>query len=123
MFCGELLALMFIVNHVTEGAEFTGSSSSKDSKEVRDWAKHQCTTSVNWSSGSWIANHMSGGLNHQIEHHLFPSICHTNYYHIQPVVEDTCKEFGVPYNNMASFGEAFRMMRKHLEIMGRQKVA
>ena len=39
----------------------------------------QCQTSVNWSSGSWFWNHFSGGLNYQIEHHLFRSIAHTNY--------------------------------------------
>jgi fatty acid desaturase len=113
MICGELLATMFIVNHVIEGVSYGAKmaqsnnlkkdkvlkpstvdgdtpmektrervSVDKNSKDApfvpyNDWAAVQCQTSVNWSPGSWFWNHFSGGLSHQIEHHLFPSICHT----------------------------------------------
>lgn len=108
--CGELLATMFIVNHVIEGVSYGAKVQDADTKKAvvkpttvngdtpmektreqvtadkkskapfvpyNDWAAVQCQTSVNWSSGSWFWNHFSGGLSHQIEHHLFPSICHT----------------------------------------------
>ena len=107
--CGELLATMFIVNHVIEGVSygakghedndnkkdkvvkpvtFNGDTPMERTREkvtasnapfvpYNDWAAVQCQTSVNWSPGSWFWNHFSGGLSHQIEHHLFPSICHT----------------------------------------------
>lgn len=167
--CGEMLATMFIVNHVIEGVAFaqktnpaikkTGeskliqdklivSSQTKDLSQRRpktvtgitpmeatyrtvsdksiapvplnDWAAVQCQTSVNWASESWFWNHFSGGLSHQIEHHLFPGICHTNYVYIQPVVEQTCREFGVPYQNEPSLYSAYTKMIKHLKFMGNE---
>merc|ERR1712113_486470 len=84
---------------------------------LNDWAAVQCQTSVNWSSGSWFWNHFSGGLSHQIEHHLFPSICHTNYVYIQDVVQSTCEEFGVPYQNEPSLYTAYGKMLSHLKSM------
>jgi fatty acid desaturase len=177
--CGEVLATMFIVNHVIEGVAFANvdqvsimkdnvsadnsgvsdngieSDSESDSDDTatadheldlayinrpkttsgtnpmeksqqnsskkvpyNDWAAVQCQTSVNWSKGSWFWNHFSGGLNHQIEHHLFPSICHTNYVYIQDVVEETCVEFGVPYQNESGLWTAYGKMMSHLKIMG-----
>jgi hypothetical protein len=149
MTCGEVLATMFIVNHVIEGVSFakkdnrngdvtsskpmtaegvtpmdaTIKSAKKGVEKVplNDWAAVQCQTSVNWSSGSWFWNHFSGGLSHQIEHHLFPSICHTNYVHIHDVVEDTCREFGVPYQSESNIFVAYGKMLKHLKMMGRTK--
>jgi linoleoyl-CoA desaturase len=149
--CGEVLATMFIVNHVIEFAEkgeevikshkdrpFTAHGSvpmektraeaknrSKEStsNEVpfNDWAAVQCQTSVNWSPGSWFWNHFSGGLSHQIEHHLFPSICHTNYVHIHDIVEETCSEYGVPYQAETNFFVAYGKMLNHLKFMGKLK--
>jgi len=146
MCCGEALATMFIVNHVIEGVAFAEKNNSSDvavrqpstvdgrtpmmetqkalkkSDKViplNDWAAVQCQTSVNWAVGSWFWNHFSGGLNHQIEHHLFPSICHTNYVHIQKIVEDTCIEFGVPYQAERSLYSAYFKMIAHLRSLGR----
>lgn len=148
MACGELLATMFIVNHVIDGVAFVKREDGPEGpRQVRefaprtptglapmeevtkavddpnfvranDWAAVQCQTSVNWAAGSWFWNHFSGGLSHQIEHHLFPSICHTNYVHIQPVVEATCKEFGVPYRSEPSLYVACQKMFLHLWKMG-----
>ena len=141
--CGECLATMFIVNHVIEGVAFARREVAADGSvkpspptttsgeqpmaetangkvEANDWAAVQCQTSVNWSSGSWFWNHFSGGLNHQIEHHLFPSIAHTNYVLIQPVVEETCKEFGVPYRSEPSLFAAYKGMMRHLKALGNE---
>lgn len=147
--CGEVLATMFIVNHVIEGVSFAhkgdnfsgvrpktaeGTTPMEETrlkavagnsglKEVpfNDWAAVQCQTSVNWSPGSWFWNHFSGGLSHQIEHHLFPSICHTNYVHIQDVVEQTCVEYGVPYQSEPSLFSAYKKMISHLKFLGTEK--
>ena len=100
-----------------DGAHYMGQVSSAG-VPANDWAAVQCQTSVNWASGSWFWNHFSGGLNHQIEHHLFPSICHTNYVHIQDVVQSTCEEFGVPYRSEASLWTAYWAMVAHLRNMG-----
>lgn len=144
--CGEMLATMFIVNHVIEGVAFAqknddggvntktfkpvccdGTTPMEESQQtvkdgsktdMNDWAAVQCQTSVNWSVGSWFWNHFSGGLNHQIEHHLFPSICHTNYVDIQDIVQATCKEFGVPYQHEPSLFSAYPKMINHLRFLG-----
>jgi len=88
-----------------------------------DWAAVQCQTSVNWSPGSWFWNHVSGGLCHQIEHHLFPGLVHTSYVHVQDVVEATCREYGVPYRAEAGLGTAYVKMLRHLRALGREKAA
>ncbi|KAL7511882.1 hypothetical protein ACHAXN_008833 [Cyclotella atomus] len=158
--CGELLATMFIVNHVIEGVSYAAKTLPNESAKEKvvkpttvngdtpmektrqhvaamenkskaaapfvpynDWAAVQCQTSVNWSPGSWFWNHFSGGLSHQIEHHLFPSICHTNYYHIQDVVESTCQEYGVPYQSQPNLFVAYGKMLSHLKFLGRSKSA
>lgn len=152
MACGELLATMFIVNHVIEGVSYakkdgkdksakpatlagdtpmegtrrrvmdgSGDKSSVPSVPFNDWAAVQCQTSVNWAPGSWFWNHFSGGLSHQIEHHLFPSICHTNYAYVQDVVERTCEEYGVPYQSEPSLRVAYWKMISHLKNLGREK--
>jgi len=94
-----------------------------DSTQIpdNDWAAVQCQTSVNWSAGSWFWNHFSGGLSHQIEHHLFPSVCHTNYVYIHDIVKQTCEEFGVPYQSEPNLFVAYKKMLNHLKIMGRMK--
>merc|ERR1711957_8527 len=155
--CGELLATMFIVNHVIEGVSygdkgtakkegckpttltgetpmektrqeaFENSIMSEEKKTVpsvpfNDWAAVQCQTSVNWAPGSWFWNHFSGGLSHQIEHHLFPSICHTNSAYIHDVVEKTCEEYGVPYQAEPSLRVAYGKMINHLKILGKGKI-
>lgn len=148
--CGEMLATMFIVNHVIEGVAFAkknaeggptfkpttwkGATPMEETQEkmaeakvegfkkipMNDWAAVQCQTSVNWSVGSAFWNHFSGGLNHQIEHHLFPSICHTNYVHMQGVVERTCEEYGVPYQAAGSLLDAYVSMLRHLKNLGNE---
>eukprot|EP00978_Attheya_sp_CCMP212_P012030 scaffold29816_cov49-Attheya_sp.AAC.1 len=149
--CGEMLATMFIVNHVIEGIAFAtkgGQGTDKDKEQrpttvtgttpmtatlktkknkdtptvpLNDWAAVQCQTSVNWSPGSWFWNHVSGGLSHQIEHHLFPSICHTNYVYLQDVVEQTCHEYGVPYQAEPNLWIAYGKMLSHLKFLGSEK--
>lgn len=70
------------------------------------------------SSGSTLANWVSGGLNHQIEHHLFPSMSIYAYPTIAPVVQQTCAEFGIKYNTFDSFPQAWWSMMLSLKDMG-----
>ena len=61
------------------------------------WAAHQVETTVDFARGNRLLSWFIGGLNFQIEHHLFPRICHVHYPALAPLVEETCREFGVPY--------------------------
>ena len=62
-----------------------------------NWAVHQLQTTVDFARDNKFLTWYLGGLNFQIEHHLFPSICHVHYPALSKIVEQTAKEFGVPY--------------------------
>jgi len=107
--------LLFGVNHLTEDCEFPHEKSIE-----RDWAKLQILTSSNFAIGSRIWLWLSGGLNHQIEHHLFPYICHTYLPYVAPIVKQTCKEFNVPYNEFPTYWDALRSYATHIKNLGTQ---
>jgi fatty acid desaturase len=81
-----------------------------------DWGMHQVLTSHNFAVGSFMAMHFSGGLNMQIEHHLFPGVHYTHYKAITPIVREACAQFNLPYNESRSLWEA---MRKHYRLLRR----
>jgi len=105
--------LMFGVNHLTEDAVFPD-----DTFRERDWAKLQVMTACNFATHSKMWTWASGGLNFQIEHHLFPSICHTYLPYISPIVKQTCKEFEIPYNAYPDYWSAFRGYYNHIKSLG-----
>jgi linoleoyl-CoA desaturase len=63
-----------------------------------------------------------GGLNFQIEHHLFTKICHVHYPAISEIVKKTALEYGVPYHEKTTFGEAFREHITFLRMQGAPKL-
>eukprot|EP01095_Lingulamoeba_sp_RSL-Kostka_P014949 TRINITY_DN670_c0_g2_i1.p1 TRINITY_DN670_c0_g2~~TRINITY_DN670_c0_g2_i1.p1 ORF type:complete len:465 (-),score=123.00 TRINITY_DN670_c0_g2_i1:256-1650(-) len=77
-----------------------------------DWGEQQVRTSGNHSLSDSFINkiitHLWGGMNFQTEHHLFPSIHHSHYREIAPIVQETCKEFNIPYNNSGSWFQAMK---------------
>lgn len=88
--------IFFTVNHWTEKAiHFTNEELLS---KTNDWAVLQILTSCNFSIHSPFWTHLSGALNLQIEHHLFPAIAHTRLYRISPIVRDTCRQFGIDYD-------------------------
>ena len=101
---GWTLSLMFQVAHVVEKVEFPvankeGEGGGGRVSVAKGWAAAQVATTADFSHDSWFWTHFSGGLNHQVEHHLFPGICHVYYPHLQPIVKATCEEFGVQYHS------------------------
>jgi linoleoyl-CoA desaturase len=80
------------------------------------WAEHQVQTAVNYARSNPLLSWFVGGLNFQIEHHLFPRICHLHYPALAPLVEKTCQEFGINYQANETFRSAiashFRWLRK-----------
>jgi len=105
--------LMFGVNHLTEDSEFPNETSTE-----RDWAKLQVLTSSNFALSSRLWLWLSGGLNFQIEHHLFPYICHMYLPYISPIVQQTCKEFNVPYKSFDSYWGALGSYYTHIKNLG-----
>eukprot|EP00793_Prasinoderma_coloniale_P000441 PRCOL_00005426-RA len=113
--CGLTLAYMFQVAHVSTAAVFP---EAKDGKVAMGWATAQCATTINFAPGNWFWTHVSGGLNHQVEHHLFPGICHMHYPMLAPIVRETCEEFGVPYLSYPTFWGAFMSHWEHMHKVG-----
>ncbi len=99
--CGLLLALIFQPAHVIEETDFYVPDSNNSLEN--NWAIHQMRTTSNFANKSIIFSWLIGGLNYQIEHHLFPNICHVHYRKISTIVKETAKEFNVPYYQHRTF--------------------
>ena len=112
---GFTLAIIFQLAHVVEqtGFEFAGT---EDLEIENEWAVHQIKTTANFSPNNPVISWFAGGLNYQIEHHLFPRISHVHYPALSKIVQEKCKEFDLPYHVNESFGGAvashFRMMKE-----------
>ena len=114
---GIVLAVVFQLAHCVERADFPTEQGS--GRMNTPWAVHQVETSVDFARESRAASWLLGGLNFQIEHHLFSRICHVNYPAIAPVVEQTCREFGVEYKHNRTLLSAVRSHYGWLRAMGR----
>jgi linoleoyl-CoA desaturase len=112
---GVLLALVFQMAHVVEEAAFPLPDAS-GSRMATPWAIHQLQTTVDFARGNRVLGWLIGGLNFQVEHHLFPRISHVHYPLVARVVEDTCREFGVTYREHRTFGAGiashYRLLRR-----------
>jgi linoleoyl-CoA desaturase len=84
-----------------------------------DWAVHQVMTTVNFSRRNPIISWFVGGLNFQIEHHLFHKISHVHYPALSKVVEDVCQEFGIRYAHHPSIFGAIAAHYRWLRDMGK----
>jgi linoleoyl-CoA desaturase len=112
------LALGFIFNlaHAIEKADFPVPSSSATLEE--DWAVHQLKTTVNFATRNRLLNWFAGGLNFQIEHHLFPLISHTHYPDIAGIVRRTALEFGLPYHHYETYAATVKSHYRILRDLG-----
>ena len=110
-----VVALVFQLAHAVEGPEF--DSAGLDDKVIEtEWAVHQIKTTANFAPKNKIINWFVGGLNFQVEHHLFPRIAHVHYPAISKIVEQKCKEFDLPYHSFPTMSQAIgshvRTMKK-----------
>lgn len=107
---GFFLASLFAVSHNTDRSEYNlpkHESAAAPGARVPCWAEMQIRTSCNWSCGSKLWLWASGGLNYQIEHHLFPGVAHKHYPALHRIVQDVCSKHGIPYNAYPSFASIF----------------
>jgi linoleoyl-CoA desaturase len=109
---GFVLAIIFQPAHVIEGTEFP--LPDENNQLENNWAIHQLLTTTNFGNKSRWFSWYVGGLNFQIEHHLFPHICHVHYRKISPIVASTAQEFGLPYKSTETF---FQALVKHLNLL------
>jgi linoleoyl-CoA desaturase len=112
---GLSLALVFSMAHQVESVEFPSPQGTPPTID-EEWGAHQMRTTANFANRNLGWNWFSGGLNHQIEHHLFPGMSHTHYAAIGRVVRSTAQEFGLPYNHFGTYRAAlhshYRLLRR-----------
>jgi len=114
---GFVLAAIFQPAHVAQETEFPIPSESGNLEN--DWAIHQMKTTMNFATRDKVFSWLVGGLNHQVEHHLFPNICHVHYDQISKIVKKTADEFNVPYLSKKTFAGALWSHEKLLWKLGR----
>jgi linoleoyl-CoA desaturase len=111
---GMFMTIVFQMAHLVEEAE--QPLPNGQGVIENEWAVHELETTANFSRKSRIFGWMIGGLNYQVEHHLFPYISHIHYRAISPIVKQTALEFGVRYNENKTFfgaiGSHIRMLKK-----------
>ncbi|MCV9387630.1 fatty acid desaturase family protein [Reichenbachiella ulvae] len=113
---GIMLALIFQPAHVVPLTDFV-KQEEEDMESC--WASHQLYTTTNFGMYNPILTWLVGGLNFQIEHHLFPDVCHIHYPQLATIVQKTSKEYGLPYHSFPSFRAAVAGHFGHLKEMGR----
>jgi len=113
---GYYLTLNFQVSHISPSAAFPNIKTGFND----EWAVAQVKTTVDYAHGSRLVTFLSGALNYQTVHHLFPSVSQYHYPAIAPIVIQMCKKYHVPFSHLSSFGDAFRMHLTHLHEMGAQ---
>jgi len=111
---GIILTTVFQLAHTVEGTDHPMPDS--DGNIENAWAIHQMNTTMNFSRKNKFITWYVGGLNYQVEHHLFTKVCHVHYPMIAPIVKSTAEEFGIPYLENETFSNA---LRSHFSILGK----
>ncbi len=112
---GLVLSLVFQLAHVVENTEFEHVPLDTTKHIETAWAEFQIRTTANFAMNNKVVSWFVGGLNFQVEHHLFPRISHVHYPPLSKIVMQKCAEFGLPYNQyptlMGAVASHFRMMK------------
>lgn len=114
---GFILSIVFQMAHITEGAH--QPIPDEKAASANSWAIHQILTTSSFDRNNKLLNWYVGGLNFQVEHHLFPNICHVHYKALSVIVEQTANEFGIPYNLKPTLRAALVSHTKRLKELGR----
>ena len=113
---GLILSIIFQLAHVVEETE--NPSPNELGEMENTWAIHQLFTTTNFAPKNWLVNWYTGGLNHQIEHHIFPHISHIHYSKIAKIVRETAQECNLPYYEYKTMRSAVIAHFKHLKELG-----
>jgi linoleoyl-CoA desaturase len=114
---GLMIAIVFQLAHVVEDAHFVAVDNPKVELST-EWAVHQINTTSNFATKSKTLNWLLGGLNFQVEHHLFPRISHVHYPQINKLVKETCEEFKIAYREYPTMLSALKSHLVHLKNLG-----
>ncbi len=114
---GITMVLIFVMPHTAGSVDYPLPRPDTGRVE-RPWAVHQATVTLDFARRNRVLTWLLGGLNYHKEHHLFPLICHVNYPFMSKVLEDTCRDFGIPYREHDSFASGLAAHYRWLRQMG-----
>lgn len=114
---GLVLSLVFQLAHTVEHTHFPVPD---DKGRLEDeWAVHQIRTTANFATTNKLVSWYVGGLNFQIEHHLFPKISHIHYPAISKIIKQACKDFQIEYIEYPKMYQALASHISYLKHVGR----
>jgi linoleoyl-CoA desaturase len=114
--CGIILSMVFQLAHIVPNTEMPEPDMNGNLKHT--WAVHQLYTTSNFAPKNKFVSWFTGGLNHQVEHHIFPHISHIHYGKIAKIVKATVLEFNLPYNEYKSTRRAILEHFNQLKTLG-----
>ncbi len=115
---GVVLAVVFQLAHAVPDARFHAAPSG-DHRMPTGWAEHQVRATVDFAPSNRLLGWYVGGLNFQVEHHLFPDVCHTHYPALAGIVGAVCAEQGVPHRTHPTLRAAIAAHYRFLRTLGR----
>lgn len=118
LFTGIILSIVFQLAHTVIEAKFP-QPLMPENKIENEWAIHQLQTTANFATKNKLISWLVGGLNFQIEHHLFPLISHVHYPEISRIIKQTCAEYNVPYVEHPNMRSAIVSHVKYLRYLGK----
>lgn len=121
LIAGFVLSFVFQLAHVVDHVDMHTIPSNGEMSD--EFMAHQLQTTSDFARRSKLVGWFVGGLNFQVEHHLFPNICHIHYPAISEIVRNTAKEFGLPYNEHQTLVEAIRAHLRSLKMYGNPSLA
>merc|ERR1719253_682385 len=111
-----VLCWFFIVSHNLDGLR----PSQLSAKTKGDWGRWQIETSATWGNAFW--SFLSGGLNYQIEHHMFPGTAHNLYPAMAPIIKEECAKEGIPYNGFDGYFGLLPITARMFSFLGKMSV-
>jgi linoleoyl-CoA desaturase len=117
MLSGLLLSCIFQMAHVVPTSDFPKPNHSGEIEN--SWTVHQLNTTANFAENNKLITWFVGGLNRQVEHHLFPNICHIHYPEVSKIVRKTAQDFNIAYHSYPTFGKALYQHATLLKNLGR----
>ncbi len=120
---GLTLSLVFQLAHVVENTEFENIALDETKHIETAWAEHELKTTSNFAMDSQVVSWFVGGLNYQIEHHLFPRVSHVHYPAISKIVMAKCVEYNLPYNNYKTLVGAVASHFRVMKMLGKKSVS
>lgn len=117
---GITLSLIFSLAHMVDGPGFP--IPDENGIVAENWAIHQLKTTSDFCRKNDFVSFLCGGLNFQIEHHLFPKVCHVHYKALSEIVKKTAEEYGIPYLEQMHFFNALKSHVNFLKKLGRPEL-